>query len=85
MLVGLILLLDFCLNRDIQRAAIFAIYSTQTNDFGMGLPILVSEYGPDHEYVCLLYLVAPISLLLLNPIGLALAEVRRQAGPGGGR
>ena len=78
LIFGLILLLDFCLNRNIQRAAIFAIYSTQTNDFGMGLPILNSVFGPSHPMVGLLYLVAPISLLVLNPIGFVLLEVGKE-------
>ena len=78
LIFGLILLLDFCLNRDIQRAAIFAIYSTQTNDFGMGLPILNSVFGPGDPMVGLLYLVAPISLLVLNPIGFVLLEVGKE-------
>ena len=75
---GLILLLDFSLNRDIQRASIFAIFSTQTNDFGMGLPILNSVFGPGDQMVGLLYLVAPISLLILNPIGFVLLEVGKE-------
>jgi len=69
-----VLLLDYLLNKNFSRAAIFAIYSTQTNDFGMGLPILTSVFGPGHHLVGLLYLVAPISLLILNPIGFVLLE-----------
>jgi hypothetical protein len=60
--------------KDLSRAAIFAIFCTQTNDFGMGLPILDAVYGHDHPFVGLLYLVAPISLLILNPIGFLLME-----------
>jgi len=71
----LVLLLDFLINKNLSRAALFAIYSTQTNDFGMGLPILYSVFGPDHPFVGLLYLVAPISLLILNPIGFVLLEL----------
>ena len=72
-----VLVSDFLINKDISRAAIFAIYSTQTNDFGMGLPILTSVYGQDSSVVGLLYLVAPISLLFLNPIAFTLLEVDR--------
>ena len=75
---GLVLFFDFSLNKDIQRAAIFAIYCTQTNDFGMGLPILNSVFGPNDPMVGLLYLVAPISLLVLNPIGFVLMEVGKE-------
>jgi len=56
-------------------AGMFAIFCTQTNDFGMGLPILTSAFGADHEYVSYLYLVAPISLLILNPIGFVALEI----------
>ena len=34
------------------------------------LLLLKSVYGEGHAYVGLLYLVAPISLLILNPIGI---------------
>merc|ERR1719334_1490394 len=63
------------------KAAIFAIFCTQTNDFGMGLPILHTVFGPDHPFVGLLYLVAPISLLILNPIGFLLIEASRSSDP----
>ena len=72
----LVLAVDVLMNsqKDLSRAAIFAIFCTQTNDFGMGLPILDAVYGHDHPYVGLLYLAAPISLLILNPIGFLLLE-----------
>ena len=84
---GGVFMLDLLLNKNMSRAALFAIYSTQTNDFGMGLPILNSVFGPGHALVGLLYLVAPISLLILNPIGFVLLEVGKdkegKAGGGG--
>ena len=63
--------------KDLSRASIFAIFCTQTNDFGMGLPILDAVYGRNHPFVGLLYLVAPISLLLLNPIGFVVMEAEK--------
>ena len=60
--------------RNIGRAAIFGIFCTQSNDFGMGLPILYAVYGTDHIFINYLYLAAPISLLILNPIGFLLME-----------
>ena len=57
------------------NAAILGIFCTQSNDFGMGLPILYAIYGTENIFVNYLYLVAPISLLLLNPIGFLLMEV----------
>ena len=65
--------------KDLSRASIFAIFCTQTNDFGMGLPILDAVYGHDHPFVGLLYLVAPISLLILNPIGFVLMEAEKNS------
>ena len=46
----LVLAVDVLMNsqKDLSRAAIFAIFCTQTNDFGMGLPILDAVYGHDH-------------------------------------
>jgi hypothetical protein len=38
-------------------------------------------YGPGHKYVSYLYLVAPISLLLLNPIGFICMEFREELLP----
>ncbi len=35
--------------RQLSRPSIFAILCTQTNDFGMGLPILESVYGTTHK------------------------------------
>ena len=49
------------------------------NDFGMGLPILNAVYSHDHPFVGLLYLVAPISLLILNPIGFVLMEAEKNS------
>ena len=74
---SLVMILEVALNRNASRASIFAICCTQTNDFGMGLPILSSIFGPGHPLVGLLYLVAPISLLVLNPIGFILLETER--------
>merc|ERR1719397_189930 len=74
---SLVMILEVALNRNASRASIFAICCTQANDSGMGLPILSSIFGPGHPLVGLLYLVAPISLLVLNPIGFILLEVGR--------
>ncbi|EFN76836.1 Integral membrane protein GPR155, partial [Harpegnathos saltator] len=61
------------------RAALFAIFTTQSNDFAIGYPIIDALYGQTHpEYVAYLYLVAPISLAILNPIGFVLLEIGKQ-------
>ena len=58
------------------RAALYAIFCTQSNDFALGFPVLQAIYGAKHpEYPMYLYLLAPVSLALLNPIGFILMEV----------
>ncbi|PWA26309.1 hypothetical protein CCH79_00020458, partial [Gambusia affinis] len=68
------------------KAGLYAIFATQSNDFALGYPIglAVSSLPVDAlyrstypEYLQYIYLVAPVSLMLLNPIGFALCEVQR--------
>ena len=80
----LVLFLDLLLSKNLSRAALFAMYSTQTNDFGIGLPILNSVFGPGHPLVGLLYLVQPISLLIINPVAFTLLEFGKGKGKDGG-
>lgn len=59
-------------------AGLFAIFCTQSNDFALGYPILQALYQNTHpEYLNYIYLISPISLLLLNPIGFTLMEIHR--------
>ncbi|XP_014216838.1 integral membrane protein GPR155 [Copidosoma floridanum] len=64
------------------RSALFAIFTTQSNDFAIGYPMINALYGSTHpEYSLYLYLMAPISLVALNPIGFVFLEVaKRQQG-----
>lgn len=66
------------------RSALYAIFCTQSNDFALGFPVLNAIYGPSHpKYPMYLYLLAPVSLVLLNPIGFVLLEIgKSQATPG---
>ncbi|XP_059615439.1 integral membrane protein GPR155 [Phlebotomus argentipes] len=58
------------------RAGVLAIFCTQSNDFAIGYPIVMALYEKIHpEYAAYLYLVAPISLAILNPIGLVMMEI----------
>lgn len=58
------------------RAGILATFCTQSNDFAIGYPIVVALYKNIHpEYASYLYLMAPISLAILNPIGYVLMEI----------
>lgn len=67
------------------KAGLFAIFCTQSNDFALGYPIVEALYHEVHpDFSNYLYLVAPISLVLLNPIGFVMLEVqaRRQTHEG---
>ncbi|KAM9803436.1 lysosomal cholesterol signaling protein [Syngnathus typhle] len=60
------------------KAGLYSIFATQSNDFALGYPIVKALYESTHpEYVQYIYLVAPVSLMLLNPIGFAFCEVHR--------
>ncbi|KAL5292337.1 GPR155 family protein [Megaselia abdita] len=61
------------------RAGLLAIFCTQSNDFAIGYPIVEALYHKIHpEYASYLYLMAPISLAILNPIGYVLLEVSKR-------
>ncbi|XP_053606460.1 lysosomal cholesterol signaling protein isoform X2 [Plodia interpunctella] len=61
------------------RAGIFAIFCTQSNDFALGYPIINAIYKNTHpEYALYLYLMAPISLAILNPVAFVLMEINKQ-------
>ncbi|XP_059199010.1 integral membrane protein GPR155 [Centropristis striata] len=60
------------------KAGLFAIFATQSNDFALGYPIVEALYQSTYpEYLQYIYLVAPVSLMLLNPIGFALCEIQK--------
>ncbi|XP_021697452.1 integral membrane protein GPR155 [Aedes aegypti] len=60
------------------RAGILAIFCTQSNDFAIGFPIVTALYSKLHpEYASYIYLLAPISLAVLNPIGYVLMEISK--------
>ncbi|XP_052004106.1 integral membrane protein GPR155-like isoform X1 [Xyrauchen texanus] len=60
------------------KAGLFSIFATQSNDFALGFPIVEALYRNTHpEYLQYIYLVAPISLMVLNPLGFAFCEVQR--------
>lgn len=60
------------------KAGLFSIFATQSNDFALGYPIVEALYLSTHpEYLQYIYLVAPVSLMLLNPIGFALCEIQK--------
>lgn len=58
------------------RAGILSIFCTQSNDFAIGSPIVAALYHEAHpEYASYLYLMAPLSLAILNPIGYIFLEL----------
>ncbi|XP_041857426.1 integral membrane protein GPR155 [Melanotaenia boesemani] len=60
------------------KAGLFSIFATQSNDFALGYPIVEALYLTTYpEYLQYIYLVAPVSLMLLNPIGFALCEIQK--------
>ncbi|XP_028846751.1 integral membrane protein GPR155 isoform X2 [Denticeps clupeoides] len=60
------------------KAGLYSIFATQSNDFALGYPIVEALYKNTHpEYLQYIYLVAPISLMILNPIGFAFCEVQK--------
>ena len=73
------LLVTYFIGRRPGRAGLFAIFSTQSNDFALGNPILQAIYSLSHpDFQSYLYLLAPISLVILNPIGFVFMEIGKQ-------
>lgn len=62
--------------KSIEKAGLYAIFVTQTNDFALGYPIVLALYGQSHpRFPAYLYLLAPVSLAILNPIAFILIEI----------
>ncbi|XP_053554437.1 integral membrane protein GPR155 isoform X2 [Bombina bombina] len=60
------------------KAGLFPIFATQSNDFALGYPIVEALYQTsDPNYLQYIYLVAPVSLMMLNPVGFALCEIQK--------
>uniref|UniRef100_A0A7N4V5U0 G protein-coupled receptor 155 n=1 Tax=Sarcophilus harrisii TaxID=9305 RepID=A0A7N4V5U0_SARHA len=60
------------------KAGLFPIFATQSNDFALGYPIVEALYQTTYpEYLEYIYLVAPISLMMLNPIGFIFCEIQK--------
>ena len=60
------------------RAGLYAIATTQSNDFALGLPLCAAIWGGRFDST--IYLAAPVQLALLNPLGFALLEAGAEAG-----
>jgi predicted permease len=58
---------------------LYAMMASQSNDFALILPIIDAVYKQSHpEYSRYIYLIAPISLVILNPIGFFLIEIQKR-------
>ncbi|CAF0988230.1 unnamed protein product [Rotaria sp. Silwood1] len=57
----------------------YAIMTTQSNDFPLIYPIIESVYKQTHpEFGRYVYLIAPIQLVILNPIGFFFIELQKR-------
>ncbi|XP_060635313.2 lysosomal cholesterol signaling protein isoform X1 [Anolis sagrei] len=64
--------------RRFSKAGLFPIFATQSNDFALGYPIVEALYQTTYpEYLQYIYLVAPISLMMLNPLGFIFCEIQK--------
>jgi predicted permease len=86
---SLVFLLVLCLGTwgsNLANGAVWAIFCTQSNDFALGLPLLKALYKSTHPtYSAYIYLVAPISLCFLNPVGFVCMEMGKQRLEGEGK
>eukprot|EP00794_Sanderia_malayensis_P003284 gene3284-3766_t len=67
-------------SQNLGRAGLFAIFVTQSNDLALGLPLFDAIFKSTHpEYLQYIYLLIPVSLALLNPIGLLMLEFNKNS------
>uniref|UniRef100_A0A8D0DXJ1 G protein-coupled receptor 155 n=1 Tax=Salvator merianae TaxID=96440 RepID=A0A8D0DXJ1_SALMN len=77
-LVCVLTLLIATPERRFSKAGLFPIFATQSNDFALGYPIVEALYQTTYpEYLQYIYLVAPISLMMLNPLGFIFCEIQK--------
>lgn len=79
-----VLLITLLVTRPIDpaKAGLYAIFCTQSNDFAIGFPIVLSVYGKNHPFLSYVWLLAPINLVMLNPLGFVLMELGQRKGEG---
>jgi len=64
--------------RNYGYAGALSILATQSNDFALGYPLVKSLYGKTRpEMLNYLSLMAPIQLLILNPLGIVMLELEK--------
>ena len=77
---ALVLAISLLVSQSLGKSGLFAIFVTQSNDFALGYPILKSLYqNSAHPNMPMyLYLLAPVNLVILNPIGFICMEIDKQ-------
>ncbi|XP_076437617.1 lysosomal cholesterol signaling protein-like isoform X2 [Babylonia areolata] len=64
------------------HAGLLGIFVTQSNDFALGYPLIQALYQDSHpDFINYIYLISPISLLIINPIGFTLLEIHQHLNP----
>lgn len=77
-IVCLLTLVVACPGSRFSKAGLYSIFATQSNDFALGYPIVAALYRNTYpEYLQYIYLVAPVSLMILNPIGFGFCEIQK--------
>ncbi|CAH1790297.1 unnamed protein product [Owenia fusiformis] len=72
---AIVVIISLLVVRDFGKTGIYAIFTTQSNDFAIGYLIVQALFNKTHpEYVTYIYLIGPISLCILNPIGFMMME-----------
>lgn len=64
--VGLSLAFDKRTEAPLAAAALRGVFATLSNDFALGFPVLSALFPP--EVTKYLFLVSPVSLLVINPL-----------------
>ncbi|XP_076361938.1 lysosomal cholesterol signaling protein-like [Tachypleus tridentatus] len=73
--VGTLLL---CKPTNLAMAGLYAIFCTQCNDLGIGIPIVSALYAITQPmFSRYMYLLTPLTLALLNPVSFILMEVEK--------
>lgn len=61
--------------REFGQAGLMGIFVTQSNDFAFGYPLLKALYASNETMADYLYVLAPVQLVIINPLGLVLMEI----------
>ncbi|XP_067932540.1 lysosomal cholesterol signaling protein-like isoform X2 [Watersipora subatra] len=68
---------------NVGAAGLYSIFATKSNDLALAVPIFSALYGKSHpEFVQYIYLIAPISVVILNPIAFVLLEIQKASAGG---